>query len=188
MAGREREHVLQLQEALAVLGAHWRPDQIADDATRAVMLATALLGAAEAHLVGAEMDAEQAGADIEALRTAYSPVRDEVVAAAVPAATDTGRLLLVLRLGLLVTDLSRAAGPDEQAPDIEALAAARDLVSAATAMVTHHYAPSFDVDSGIPPADESLGLAFAMLMQAAGRFRRIAKLPPESTDNGENED
>ncbi|MEV7940847.1 hypothetical protein AB0O82_32560 [Kitasatospora sp. NPDC088264] len=174
MTGREHAHIEQLQQALAVLGAHWQPDQVTDDATRAVMLATALLGAAEAHLVGAEMDAEKAGADIEALRTAYGPVRGEVVAATMPTAADTDRLLLVMRLGLLVTDLSRAAGPDEQAPDIEDLAAARDLVSAATALVTHHYAPSFDGDSGLPPTDESLGLAFAMLAQAAARFRRIA--------------
>ncbi|MFJ8621857.1 hypothetical protein ACIRD3_03295 [Kitasatospora sp. NPDC093550] len=86
----------------------------------------------------------QRGADIEALRTAYGPVRSEVVAAALPAATDAERLLLVLRLGLLVTGLSRAAGPDGRAPDSGAPAAARDVVSAATALVTHQ--------SGILPA------------------------------------
>ncbi|WP_380286475.1 hypothetical protein [Kitasatospora purpeofusca] len=182
MAGREVEHIEQLSAALGVLGADWQPDQVADDATRAVMLATALLGAAEAHLVGAEMDAEQAGADIEALRTAYGPVRGEVVAAAMPTAADVERLLVVLRIGLLVGDLSRAAGPDEQAPDIEALAAARDLVSAAAAMVTYHYAPSFDDGSGVPSVDESLTLAFAMAAQATRRLARIAGLPPDADD------
>ncbi|MFB7664036.1 hypothetical protein ACFC1R_08820 [Kitasatospora sp. NPDC056138] len=183
MAGRETEHVEQLQQALAVLGANWQPDQVTDDATRAVMLATALLGVAKAHLVGAEMDAEQAGADIETLRTAYGPVHNEVVAAAMPVTADTEQLLLVVvvvvRLGRPVTDLSRAAGPDEQAPDIEALAAARDLASAATAMVTHHYAASFDDGFSVPLANESLGLAFAMVYQAAGRLARIAQLPPD---------
>ncbi|MGW7448149.1 hypothetical protein [Kitasatospora sp. NPDC054795] len=91
MAGREVEHVGQLSDALVVLGAAWRPDQVTDDATRAVKLATALLGAAEAHLGGAEMDADQAGAAIEALRTAYGSVRGEVVAAVMPlAATLSG--------------------------------------------------------------------------------------------------
>ncbi|MGW6917580.1 hypothetical protein ACWGB8_27665 [Kitasatospora sp. NPDC054939] len=83
-----------------------------------------------------------------------------------PAASDAERLVIVLRLGLLTTDLSRAAGPDEQAPDIEALAAARELVVAATALIIWHYSPSFDDTVGLPPADESLGLAFALLQAA----------------------
>ncbi|MFE2728146.1 hypothetical protein [Kitasatospora sp. NPDC059327] len=108
MAGRSAQHVARLRAALAVLGVDWRPDAVADDHTRAVMLATALLGAAEAHLVGAELDAaEQASADIEALRSAYGPVRAEVVAAAVPDPENLDRLLLVLRTSLLLGDLGR---------------------------------------------------------------------------------
>ncbi|MFJ6141565.1 hypothetical protein [Kitasatospora sp. NPDC092286] len=187
MAGREGEHVEQLREALAVLGADWRPDRVADDPTRAVMLAYALLGAAEAHLVGAEMDAALAGIDLEALRAAYGPVRTEVVAATLPAANDAERLVLVQRLGLLVTDLDRLAGPDQIAPDVESLAAARELTAAATALVTHHYTPSFDDTPGLPSTEESLGLAFALLTQAAGRFRRIAGVPPETDDEGDSE-
>ncbi|GAA3005196.1 hypothetical protein GCM10020229_16340 [Kitasatospora albolonga] len=173
MGEREADHAEQLSEALTVLGVGWQPDRVTDEVTRAVMLATALLGAAEAHLVRAELDARRSGADTAALRSAYGPVRGEVVADALPQAPDAERLLLVLRLGLLVADLSRAAGPDERAPDIEALAAARDLVSAAVATVTHHYAASFAADSGVLSAAEALELARTMASQAAGRLTRL---------------
>ncbi|GGV45659.1 hypothetical protein GCM10010495_74050 [Kitasatospora herbaricolor] len=179
MAGRAAEHVARLRAALAVLGVDWRPDAVADDDTRAVMLATALLGAAEAHLVGAELEAEQAGADIEALRSAYGPVRDEVVAAAVPDPENLDRLLLVLRTSLLLDDLGRAAGPDEQHPDIEALAAARDAVAAASALLACHFAPTLDPGSGRPDPQESLMLAFGLFAQGAGRLTRIAEEGPQ---------
>ncbi|MFJ8044108.1 hypothetical protein ACIRBX_26760 [Kitasatospora sp. NPDC096147] len=174
MGEREAAHAEQLAEALALLDVGWQPDRVGDEVTRAVMLATALLGSAEAHLVRAELDGRRAGADTAALRSAYGPVRAEVVADALPGAPDAERLVLVLRLGLLVADLSRAAGPDERAPDSEALAAARDLLSAAAATVTHHYAASFAAGSGVPTAGESLDLARSMTTQAAVRLARLA--------------
>ncbi len=158
-----------------MLSVDWRPDAVADDDTRAVMLATALLGAAEAHLVGADLEAEQVGADIEALRSAYGPVRGEVAAAAIPDPENLDRLLLVLRTGLLLGDLERAAGPDERHPDIEALGAARDAVAAASGLLAYHFAPTLDPGTGRPDPQESLMLAFGLFAQGAGRLARIAR-------------
>ncbi|MEV7603202.1 hypothetical protein AB0O91_38115 [Kitasatospora sp. NPDC089797] len=85
----------------------------------------------------------------------------------------------------LSADLGRAAGPDEQVADVVGLAAARDLAAAATAVVAHHCTASFGGACGLGPARESLGLAFALLAQAAGRLRTIAGLLPQGTDGTE---
>ncbi|MFI6517657.1 hypothetical protein ACIBF1_19025 [Spirillospora sp. NPDC050679] len=82
MADQARRHARQLREALGVPGIAWEPNRARDGETEAIMWAHALLGAAEAHLIGAEMEAMGRGLDAEALRAAYGPVRDEVVAAA----------------------------------------------------------------------------------------------------------
>lgn len=175
MAARASEHVEQLLEALRVLGISWRPDAVADDEGRAVMLATALLGAAEAHLVGAELDARQVGADLEAMRQAYGPVRDEVVSTTSPAEPDPERLLLMLRTSMLLNDLSRAAGPDEQHPDVESFAGARDAVACASALLGYHYSPTFGDLDDLPEQREFLALAADMVRQLADRLVRIAR-------------
>ncbi|GAA1167893.1 hypothetical protein F4556_001116 [Kitasatospora gansuensis] len=175
MADRARDHADQLNEALAVLGIDWHPDQVASDEVRAVMLATALLGAAEAHLVGAEMAAGQAGGDLDALRQAYGPVREEVVAAAAPDVPDHQRLVLMLRTGMLVGDLARAAGPDQEHPDIETLAAARDAAACASALIGYHFAPTFERQEGLPERGEFLGVAAGLVRSIADRLVRIAR-------------
>ncbi|BFV55996.1 hypothetical protein KCMC57_up11000 [Kitasatospora sp. CMC57] len=175
MADPAREHADQLNEALAVLGIDWRPDQVASDEVRAVMLATALLGAAEAHLVSAETEAERAGDDLEALRQAYGPVRDEVVAAAAPTALHHQRLVLMLRSSMLVSDLGRAAGPDEEHPDVETLATARDAAACASALVGYHFAPTFDAQEGLPERREFLAVAADLVRRLADGLVRIAR-------------
>jgi hypothetical protein len=153
----------------------WQPDPVPDDQARTVMLATALLGAAEAHLVGAELDAYSAGADVQALRAAYGPVREEVVATAMPPGpgTDPRRLLLTVRAAMLLDDLARAAGPDEQHPDSETLAATRDAAATVAALLAYHYGPDPGTDQ--PPQRESLSLAAALLHQLAGRLALLAR-------------
>ncbi|MFE9429010.1 hypothetical protein ACFYNO_39375 [Kitasatospora sp. NPDC006697] len=175
MAEDAREHAEQLLAALDALDIAWQPDAVADDEVRAVMLATALLGAAEAHLVGAEIDAFGAGADVEALRTAYSPVREEVVATAMPPGTETDpqRLLLTVRAAMLLDDLARAAGPDQEHPDSESLAAARDAQAVVSALLAYHYGPDLGPDQ--VPQRESLSLAVGLLRQLAGRLALLAR-------------
>jgi hypothetical protein len=174
MAEEADEHAEQLLAALSALDIAWQPDTVADDEVRAVMLATALLGAAEAHLVGAEIDAYEAGADVEALRAAYGPVREEVVATAMPPGpeADPQRLLLTVRAAMLLDDLTRAAGPDEQHPDSESLAAARDAQATVSALLAYHYGP--DLGPGQPARRESLSLAAALLRQLAQRLAYLA--------------
>ncbi len=176
------DHVGQLEAALLVLDVDWQPDQVADDRTRSVMLACALLGSAEAHLVGAEIDAETAGADLSVLRAAYGPVRDEVVASAMPTGSHTEMMLLVLRSHLLLDDLRRAAGPDSQSPDSEALAAAADMVGAVGALITQHYAASLE-ERVAPSAQESFTLAYEMVALAARRLARIRE-PGQDHEDG----
>ena len=101
-------------------------------------------------------------------------VRGEVVAATLPDPENLDRLLLVLRAGLLLGDLDRAAGPDEQHPDIEALGAARDVVAAASGLLAYHFAPTLDPRAGVPDPRESLALVCGLVAQAAGRLARIA--------------
>ncbi|TWF71587.1 hypothetical protein [Kitasatospora viridis] len=175
MAEDAREHADQLLAALRVLGIDWQPDAVTDASVLAVMLATALLGAAEAHLVDAEIDAFEAGADVEALRTAYGPVREEVVQAALPPGVeaDPQRLLLTVRSAMLLDDLTRAAGPDEHHPDSQTLAAARDAQATTSALLAHHYGPSLGED--LPPRRASLSLAAALLRQLATRLADLAR-------------
>ncbi|WP_441248253.1 hypothetical protein [Kitasatospora sp. McL0602] len=182
MAEEAREHADQLLAALNALDIAWQPDAVADDEVRAVMLATALLGAAEAHLVGAEIDAYEAGADVEALRTAYGPVREEVVTAAMPpgSETDPQRLLLTVRTAMLLDDLTRAAGPDEEHPDSESLAAARDAAATAAAVLAYHYGPGLGEDQ--PQQRESLSLAAGLLRQLAGRLALLARGQADAAD------
>ncbi|MFJ9521782.1 hypothetical protein ACIRPK_26455 [Kitasatospora sp. NPDC101801] len=175
MVDHARDHADQLREALAVLGIEWRPDEVVGDEVRAVMLATALLGAAEAHLVAAETTAAQAGEDLAALRQAYGPVREEVVAGASPNLPDHERLVLMLRTSLLVGDLGRAAGPDEEHPDVETLAAARDAAACASALLGYHFAPSFGSAAGLPERKEFLGAAAGLVRRLADRLVTIAR-------------
>ncbi|MFI0453739.1 hypothetical protein [Actinomadura sp. 6N118] len=61
MDDRAQRHVAQLAEALDVLGIEWKPDPVPGAEAAAVMWAHALLGAAEAHLIGAEIEAGKQG-------------------------------------------------------------------------------------------------------------------------------
>ncbi|WP_457034251.1 hypothetical protein [Kitasatospora sp. P5_F3] len=175
MADHAHDHADQLREALAVLGIDWQPDEVTGAEVRAVMLATALLGAAEAHLVGAETAAGQAGEDLAALRQAYGPVREEVLAGVSPDLPDHERLVLMLRTSMLVGDLGRAAGPDEEHPDIETLAAARDAAACAAALLGYHFAPSFGSAAGLPERREFLGAAAGLVRRIADRLVTIAR-------------
>ncbi|MEV4506677.1 hypothetical protein [Streptomyces klenkii] len=178
MADRPRQHTKQLKNALKALDIHWAPDTVQSDAVGAVMWANVLMGAAEAHLMGAEMDAMQAGVDVEPLREAFGPVRDEVVATASP--VDPESLLLTTRTSQLVSDLARAAGPDEQDPDDQVLAAARDAAAVASALVGYRAAVR---KAGQPEMDprEFFTLAVAMVGQLTQRLAGLTGPdPPES--------
>lgn len=169
------EHAEVLMAALEVLDISWRPDAIASGEARAVMLATALLGAAEAHYLGAELDAWQAGVDVGQLREAFGPIRDEVVATTAPA--DPFVLILMQRAGWLLSDLSRAAGPDEQNPDDQAWAAARDAMAVVMSLIGYRRATNGTASEDEPDARQHLALASTALRQAADRLRLLAQDP-----------
>jgi hypothetical protein len=174
MAGLARGHADQLTHALQALGCDWTPGEVADDTVRALMLASAVLGSAESHVLGAELDAQARGMDLEPVRSACDPIRDEVVLAASPPGVDPGTMLLMHRAGRLLGDLSRAAGPDEMAPDSETLALARDSAGLTTALLSYHYAVNRHRATSDHNPQEFLVLALDGMRALAIRLARIA--------------
>jgi hypothetical protein len=111
--------------------------------------------------------------DLEPVRSACDPIRDEVVLAASPPGVDAGTMLLMHRAGRLMGDLSRAAGPDETAPDSETLALARDSAGLTTALLSYHYAVNRHRATLDHSPQEFLALALDGMRALAIRLARI---------------
>ncbi|MFJ5680238.1 hypothetical protein [Streptomyces sp. NPDC093097] len=124
------ERAERLQQALAVLGVDFFEDPDRPPAVNALEMANALVGAAEANVIGAEIDLMD-----DEVATQAEAVADQVLKEVLPEQISP-LLVQQVRAERLEHSLTRAVGVETD-PDDPVLAAARDAAVLATVLVSY---------------------------------------------------
>ncbi|PNE43523.1 hypothetical protein [Streptomyces noursei] len=159
------ERAERLQQALSVLGVDFFEDPDRTPAPHELELANALVGVAEAYVIGTEIDVMD-----DEIATQAEAVADQVLEESLPEQLSP-LLVFQFKADRLERSLTRAVGMESD-PDDPVLAAARDAAVLAAVLISYRLATE-RLDEELP--ESFLELAVAALGSCAQRLRGLTE-------------